>query len=125
MSTILVVEDSPTQREIISDILKGTGLTVAVANDGVEAMERIQLSCPDIVVMDIVMPKMNGYELCRRLKTNPETKNVMVVMCSTKGEEFDRYWGMKQGADAYIVKPFQPKEFLGTVRKLLQSSHRL
>ena len=125
MSTILVVEDSPTQREIISDILKGTGLTVAVANDGVEAMERIQLSCPDIVVMDIVMPKMNGYELCRRLKTNPETKNVMVVMCSTKGEEFDRYWGMKQGADAYIVKPFKPKEFLGTVRKLLQSSHRL
>ena len=123
MSTILVVEDSPTQREIISDILKGTGLTVTVANDGVEAMEQIQLSCPDIVIMDIVMPKMNGYELCRRLKTNPNTQNVRVVICSTKGEEFDRYWGMKQGADAYIVKPFQPKEFLGTVRKLLQSSN--
>ena len=122
MSTILVVEDSHTQREIIINILKGTGLTVGVANDGVEALEQIQLSCPDIVVMDIVMPKMNGYELCRKLKTDPKTQKVRVLMCSTKGEEFDRYWGMKQGADAYIVKPFQPKDFLGTVKQLLQGS---
>ncbi len=120
MSTILVVEDSHTQREIIIDILKGTGLKVTVANDGVEALEQIQLSCPDIVVMDIVMPKMNGYELCRKLKTDPKTQKVRVLMCSTKGEEFDRYWGMKQGADAYIVKPFQPKDLLGTVKQLLQ-----
>ena len=120
MSTILVVEDSHTQREIIINILKGTGLKVTVANDGVEALEQIQLSCPDIVVMDIVMPKMNGYELCRKLKTDPKTQKVRVLMCSTKGEEFDRYWGMKQGADAYIVKPFQPKDFLGTVKQLLQ-----
>ncbi len=120
MSTILVVEDSHTQREIIIDILKGTGLKVTVANDGVEALEQIQLSCPDIVVMDIVMPKMNGYELCRKLKTDPKTQKVRVLMCSTKGEEFDRYWGMKQGADAYIVKPFQPKDLVGTVKQLLQ-----
>ncbi len=120
MSKVLVVEDSPTQREIIIDLLKGSGLTVTVANDGVEAMEQIQLCCPDIVVMDVVMPKMNGYELCRRLKTDPKTQNIRVVMCSTKGEEFDRYWGIKQGADAYIVKPFQSKEFLGTVKQLLR-----
>ncbi len=119
MSKVLVVEDSPTQREIIIGILKTSGLTVTVANDGIEAIEQIQLSCPDMVVMDVVMPKMNGYELCRRLKTDPKTQNVRVLMCSTKGEEFDRYWGMKQGADAYIVKPFQPQEFLGTVKKLL------
>lgn len=120
MSKVLVVEDSPTQREIMIDLLKGSGLKVTVANDGVEALEQIQLSCPDIVVMDVVMPKMNGYELCRRLKTDPKTQNVRVVMCSTKGEEFDRHWGMKQGADAYVVKPFQPKEFLGTVNQLLR-----
>ena len=120
MSKVLVVEDSPTQREIILDILKTSGLTVTIATDGFDAIEKIELSCPDMVVLDVVMPKMNGYELCRRLKTDPKTQKVLVVMCSTKGEEFDRYWGMKQGADAYIVKPFQPKEFLGTVKQLLQ-----
>jgi len=120
MSTVLVVEDSPTQREIIIDLLKGNGITVMVASDGIEALQQIQLGCPDLVVLDIVMPKMNGYEVCRRLKTDPKTQNLPVVMCSTKSEEFDRYWGMKQGADAYIVKPFQPKELLATVKQLLR-----
>ena len=120
MSKILVVEDSITQRQFILDILKGSSLTVTVANDGIEALEQIQLSCPDIVVLDVVMPRMNGYELCRKIKTDPKTQNVRVVMCSSKGEEFDRHWGMKQGADAYIVKPFQPKEFLGTLKQILQ-----
>ena len=120
MSTILVVEDSPTQRQFILDVLKGSSLTVTVANDGIEALEQIQLSCPDIVVLDVVMPRMNGYEVCRRLKTDPKTQGVPVIMCSSKGEEFDRYWGMRQGADAYIVKPFQPKELVGTVKQLLR-----
>lgn len=120
MSTVLVVEDSHTQREIIIDVLKKGGLEVSVANDGVEALEQIQVSCPDIVVLDVVMPKMNGYELCRKIKTDPKTQNVRVLMCSSKDKEFDRHWGMKQGADAYIVKPFQPKEFLVTVKQLLQ-----
>jgi twitching motility two-component system response regulator PilH len=120
MSTVLVVEDSVTQREMISNLLKGSGLTVAVASDGVEAIERIKDNCPDLVVLDIVMPRMNGYEVCRRLKADPKTQNVPVVMCSSKGEEFDRYWGMKQGADAYIAKPFQPTELVGTVKQLLR-----
>ncbi|MGF1496870.1 MAG: response regulator transcription factor [Elainellaceae cyanobacterium] len=120
MSTVLVVEDSPTQREMITDLLKGSGLTVIVANDGVEALEQIQGHLPDLVVLDIVMPRMNGYEVCRRLKADPKTQDVPVVMCSSKGEEFDRYWGMKQGADAYIAKPFQPTELVGTVKQLLR-----
>ena len=122
MSTVLVVEDSVTQREIIDDLLKGSGLTVKTAGDGVEALEQMQGNCPDIVVMDIVMPRMNGYELCRRIKTDPKTERVPVVMCSSKGEEFDRYWGMKQGADAYIAKPFQPQELVGTVKQLLRKA---
>jgi twitching motility two-component system response regulator PilH len=122
MSTVLVVEDSPPQREMISALLKDNGLSVSSASDGVEALEQIQLTCPDLVVLDIVMPRMNGYELCRRLKDNPKTKQLPVVMCSTKGEEFDRYWGMRQGADAYISKPFQPQELVGTVRQLLRKS---
>ena len=120
MSTVLVVEDSVTQREMITDLLRGSGLTVTVATDGVEALAQIQGEPPDLVVLDIVMPRMNGYEVCRRLKANPNTQDVPVVMCSSKGEEFDRYWGMKQGADAYIAKPFQPTELVGTVKQLLR-----
>ena len=120
MSTVLVVEDSVTQREMISNLLKGSGLNVTIANDGIEALKEIQANRPDLVVLDIVMPRMNGYEVCRRLKSDPKTQNVPVVMCSSKGEEFDRYWGMKQGADAYIAKPFQPTELVGTVKQLLR-----
>jgi twitching motility two-component system response regulator PilH len=120
MSKVLVVEDSVTQREMITDLLKGSGLDVTVASDGVEALEQIEDIRPDLVVLDIVMPRMNGYEVCRQIKSNPKTQNIPVVMCSSKGEEFDRYWGMKQGADAYIAKPFQPTELVGTVKQLLR-----
>ena len=91
-----------------------------IATDGVEALEQIQSTQPDIVVLDIVMPRKNGYEVCREIKSNPTTQNVPVVICSSKTEEFDRYWGMKQGADAYLTKPIQPRELLVTVRQLLE-----
>ncbi|MDB9525257.1 response regulator [Oscillatoria sp. CS-180] len=121
MSMVLVVEDSIPQRRMITELLQGNGLEVAAACDGVEALEHIQAGRhPDLVVLDIVMPRMNGYEVCRRLKADPITQNVPVILCSSKGEEFDRYWGMKQGADAYIAKPFQPTELVGTVKQLLR-----
>lgn len=122
MSTVLVVEDSATQRQMISDLLKESGLNASVISvaDGVEALEQIQNQAPDIVVLDIVMPRMNGYEVCRQIKTDPNTENVPVIMCSSKGEEFDKYWGMKQGADAYIAKPFEPAELIGTIKQLLR-----
>ncbi|MBR8829147.1 MAG: response regulator [Gomphosphaeria aponina SAG 52.96 = DSM 107014] len=105
---------------MISDILKEGGLKVNSVSDGMEALEHLEKSKADLVVLDIVMPKMNGYEVCRQIKGNPKTQNVPVVMCSSKGEEFDRYWGMKQGADAYIAKPFEPTELIGTVKQLLR-----
>lgn len=120
MSTVMVVDDSVTLREMIADLLKSRGLNVTVASDGVEALEQIKVNCPDLVVLDIVMPRMNGYEVCRRLKSDPKTVKVPVVMCSSKSEEFDRYWGMKQGADAYIAKPFHPQELVGTIKQLLR-----
>ncbi len=120
MSTVLVVEDSVTQQEMIKDLLKESGLEVSVASDGSEALDFIQGTPPDLVILDIVMPKMNGYEVCRQIKSNPTTQNLPIVMCSSKGEEFDRYWGMKQGADAYIAKPFQPTELVSTVKQLLK-----
>lgn len=120
MSKVLVVDDSLTQRQMISDLLKEYGMSVAIARDGEEAIERMHKYAFDLVVLDIVMPKMNGYEVCRRLKSDPKTKNVPVVMCSSKGEEFDRYWGMKQGADAYIAKPFNPPDLISTIKQLLR-----
>jgi twitching motility two-component system response regulator PilH len=121
MSTILVVEDSVPQRQMITELLQEMGFDVRIAADGLEALEQIQAAVPDVIVLDIVMPKMNGYELCRRLKADPTTQHLPVVMCSSKGEEFDRYWGIKQGADAYIAKPFQPSELIGTVKQLLRT----
>ncbi|MGB5594692.1 MAG: response regulator [Crocosphaera sp.] len=120
MRAVLLVEDSPTQQKMISSILKKNGWQVIVVGDGIKALDNIQQLSPDLVVLDIIMPKMNGYEVCRRIKSDPNTQNVPVVMCSSKGEEFDRYWGMKQGADAYIAKPFEDIELIGTIQQLLR-----
>lgn len=122
MSNVLVVEDSAPQREMISELLAKSGMSVALATDGVEALEQVKAIQPDIVVLDIVMPRKNGYEVCREIKSDPSTQHVPVIICSSKGEDFDKYWGMKQGADAYIVKPFQPKELIGTIKQLLRGS---
>jgi twitching motility two-component system response regulator PilH len=120
MSKVLIVDDSITQRELISNLLTNMGLKVTIAKDGLEALEEIQENCPDLVVLDIVMPRMNGYEVCRWLRNNVKCRKLPVVMCSAKSEDFDRYWGMKQGADAYISKPFKPQDLVGTVKQLLR-----
>jgi twitching motility two-component system response regulator PilH len=121
MSTVIVVDDSISLRSMIAKLLKQSGMKVLEASDGVEGLEKILSNPPDLVVLDIVMPRMNGYEVCRRLKSDKKTQGLPVVMCSSKSEEFDRYWGMKQGADAYIAKPFHPQELIGTVKQLLRS----
>ena len=120
MANVLVVEDSSAQREMIANLLTKSGLNVTVACDGAEALEKIQASAPDLVVLDIVLPRMNGYEVCRWIRSNQSTQKVVVVICSAKGEEFDRYWGMKQGADAYISKPFAPEDLVSTIKQLLR-----
>lgn len=120
MIRVLVVEDSLSTRVMIRDWLKDNGFVVKVACDGLEAIKVLKAYSPDIVLLDIVMPQMNGYELCRHLKSEPKTKNVPVVMCSSKREEFDRYWAMKQGADAYIAKPFPASELITTMQQLLR-----
>jgi twitching motility two-component system response regulator PilH len=120
MYTVLVVEDSSTQREMISELLQKCGLSVATAADGIEALAQMQQVQPDVILLDVVMPRMNGYEVCRQLKANPATQQVPIIMCSSKGEDFDRYWGIKQGADAYITKPFQAKELMSVLKRLLR-----
>lgn len=120
MSTVLLVEDSQSTREVMTELLKKKGLKVQSAPDGEKALELISQMTPDIVVLDIILPKMNGYEVCRQIKSNPKTKEVPVIICSSKKEDFDRYWGMKQGADAYISKPFQASELVATIKQLLR-----
>lgn len=120
MGTILVVDDDLTQQLIVFKILKNIGLNVIFADDGVEALELAQRYCPDLVILDIILPKMNGYEVCRRLKSDKKTQKLAVVMCSNKKEDCDRYWGIKQGADAYISKPCHPQELVNTIKYLLQ-----
>lgn len=81
-----------------------------------------QKHLPDLVITDVVMPRMNGYELCRWIKSDPRSQAIPVMICSIKGEDFDRYWGMKQGADAYMTKPCPPSEMLSAVNHLLNSN---
>lgn len=121
MSTILIVDDSHTLRQMIAEILQSNGLVVIEAINGVEAKGRIQNEAPDLVITDLIMPLMNGYELCRWIKADPTTQGIPVLMCSTKSEEFDRYWGMKQGADAYMTKPFHPQDLVRAVKQLLKT----
>jgi twitching motility two-component system response regulator PilH len=123
MCAVLVVDDSAMIRLILKEYLSESGFQVVEAIDGVEAIAQIRSHPPDLVITDIVMPRMNGYELCRLIKSDPKTKGIPVMMCTTKNEDFDRYWGLKQGADAYIAKPYRPSEMMNAVRYLLERNH--
>jgi len=121
MAKVLIVDDSQTVREMVSDQLRKSGFEVIEAVDGEEAIVKVQATTPDVIVTDIVMPRKNGYELTRWLKNEASTKHIPIIMCTSKSEEFDVYWGMKQGADAYITKPYHPPDLVDAVKRLLKS----
>ena len=121
MAKILVVEDELKQQLITFKILKTLGIKIIFADNGLEALEQVKKHCPDLIVLDIIMPKMNGYEVCRRLKANQKTQNIPVLMYSAKKiEDCDLYWANKQGADAYLSKLCHPQELINTVKCLLR-----
>ncbi len=122
MGMVLVVDDSALAREMLITELRRSGFEIDTAIDGADAKVKIALDPPVLVITDLIMPNVNGYELCRWIKTNPKTAKLPVIMCSTKSEDFDRYWGMKQGADAYITKPYQPKDMINAVKYLLEEA---
>ncbi|MBD2104943.1 PleD family two-component system response regulator [Leptolyngbya sp. FACHB-261] len=122
MRTVLVVDDNELARTVTARVLSRSNFEVREAQSGTEGMEMVQDQLPDLVVLDIVMPGMNGYAFCRWLKSTPKGQHIPVIMCSAKSEAFDRYWGMKQGVDAYITKPFEPMELVETVRCVLRQS---
>lgn len=116
---ILVVDDSPTDLRVVSGALQRQGYAVATATDGDEALEKVNHDIPDLIVLDVVMPKKNGFQVCRQLKTTPATKDIKILLLTSKSQESDRYWGIKQGADGYMTKPFAEEELLTQVAELL------
>ncbi|HEY9710968.1 MAG TPA: response regulator [Oculatellaceae cyanobacterium] len=116
MSKVLLVEDNPSQRELIDSYLRESGHTVICLTDAKSALNKVMEQKPDVIVTDVVMPGMSGFELCRQLKNHPATANIPVVICSSKNQEIDRLWGMKQGAAAYLTKPFSREELIRAVK---------
>jgi two-component system, chemotaxis family, response regulator PixH len=119
MHTILVVDDTLSELELMTRYLKEGGFTVIVATDAKDAMAKAVDHKPDAIVTDVVMPGMSGFELCRNLKKNEATQKVPVVVCTSKNQELDRLWGLKQGADVYITKPFTQEDLLRAVKSVV------
>lgn len=117
--TILVVEDSPTDLALLEAALRDHGYTIVSVADGEEAIITATAAPPSLVLLDVVLPKMNGFQVCRKLKTSPATESVPVVLVTSKAQESDRFWGLKQGADAYLTKPYDASELRETVARLI------
>lgn len=117
---VLLVEDEPAQREVIAYNLEAEGFAVVQAGDGEEAMLLVDEEAPDIVILDWMMPKLSGIEVCRRLKMRAETQKLPVIMLSARGEEVDRVRGLETGADDYVIKPFSVLELMARVRVQLR-----
>ena len=116
MTIVLVVEDTASEQDMIVSYLVEGGYTVISATNGQEALKKIENRKPDVVITDLVMPGMSGLELCRSLKKNSETKDVPVIACTSKNQELDKLWGMKQGINVYLTKPFSREDILRAVR---------
>ena len=115
---ILVVDDSPTERYFLSDILIKHGFSVSTAENGEEALLKVKADRPQLILMDVVMPGQNGFQVTRAISRNPDTQDVPIIICTSKGQETDRIWGLRQGARDYIVKPVDPQELLAKIAAL-------
>lgn len=113
---ILLVDDSKTELHVLSELLTKKGYQVRTAENGEEAMRRLQEEKPDLILMDVVMPGQNGFQLTRAITRDPAFASVPVIICTSKNQETDRVWGMRQGARDYVVKPVNPEELLSKIK---------
>lgn len=118
--TVLVVEDELAQREVLAYNLEAEGFRVSKAENGDEALLLVDEDSPDIIVLDWMMPVLSGIEVCRRLKTRPETRSIPIIMLSARSEEVDKVRGLETGADDYVVKPYSVVELMARVRTQLR-----
>ncbi|HVY22766.1 MAG TPA: response regulator [Steroidobacteraceae bacterium] len=119
MALILIVDDSPTEVYAMKTTLEKHGYQIASANDGLEAYEMARQMQPDMIFMDVVMPGMNGFQATRKLSSDPVTKSIPIVMVTSKDQESDRVWGMRQGAVDYLVKPVSAQRLLEKAKATL------
>jgi twitching motility two-component system response regulator PilH len=112
VKTILVVDDSPTERHVLSELLTQNGYRVITAVNGEEGVEKARKFLPNLILMDVVMPGLNGYQATRTLTRDETTKHIPVIVCTSKGQETDKIWGLRQGALDYLVKPVNAEDLL-------------
>ncbi|CDI01002.1 MAG: response regulator [Candidatus Competibacter denitrificans] len=119
MARILIVDDSPTQTMSLTKILKKNGHEVITAKNGSEGVVVAEAELPDLVLMDVVMPGVNGFQATRQITKNPSTSHIPVVICTTKDQETDRIWGQRQGAKGYVTKPVEEAILMETIKPFL------
>jgi len=120
MAHVLVVDDSPTETHIISSALEKHGHSISVAINGKDGVEKATKLVPDLILMDVVMPELNGFQATRQLSKEPSTANIPVIMVTTKDQKTDKMWAERQGAKGYITKPFAENDLIEEVNRLLQ-----
>ncbi|MBS0308868.1 MAG: response regulator [Proteobacteria bacterium] len=118
MKKILIVDDSPTERYFLTDILVKNGFSVSTAENGEDAIVKIKADKPHLILMDVVMPGQNGFQVTRAISRDPDTQDVPIIICTSKNQETDRIWGLRQGARDYVVKPVDPQELLAKIAAL-------
>jgi len=116
---ILVVDDSPSELLLLLSALDGRGYEITTAADGEQAVRQAVEQHPDLIVLDVVLPKKNGFQVCRQLKQGQATRGIKIILVTSKTQDSDRFWGMKQGADEYITKPFEPQQLVASVERHL------
>jgi twitching motility two-component system response regulator PilH len=116
---VLVVDDSATETAMMTSSLTAGGFEVITASNGDEAMTRLERDRPDVVVLDVIMPGKNGFQVCRQIRQDARWAHMPIVMVTSKDQASDRFWGMKQGASEYITKPFEPSNLVAAVRRFV------
>jgi twitching motility two-component system response regulator PilH len=119
MAHILIVDDSPTDAYLVKNILESQGYQTSEATSGEEGIQKAKEIRPNLIIMDVVMPGLNGFQATRKITKAPETSSIPVVIVSSKNMESDRAWGLMQGAKEFLVKPVKQDELLTTIKKLL------
>lgn len=121
MATVLIVDDSPTEVHVLKTWLEKNGFMTLTAESGEEGIQKARNQKPDAIIMDVIMPGMSGFQATRQLTKDPETSGIPIVMVTTKGQETDKIWGMRQGAVAYLPKPVTEKQVVGKMHEVLNA----
>ena len=119
MATVLIIDDSPTELHLFQNMLEKAGFYTLVADSGEEGIRQATATRPDCILMDVVMPGMNGFQATRKLTRDPQTANIPVIMITTKDQETDKIWGMRQGAVEYLVKPVADKDLVAKIHSVM------